>query len=84
MGLNGTGMLVINPPWQFDAKAEEILQYLQPICSILKAHKWAWNSAPKYNGWLANNFTLGGLTGHKTQILQFLPSSMHLATDDLL
>ena len=31
MGLNGTGMLVINPPWQFDAKAEEILQYLQPI-----------------------------------------------------
>ena len=31
MGLNGTGMLVINPPWQFDARAEEILQYLQPI-----------------------------------------------------
>ena len=31
MGLNGTGMWVINPPWQFDAKAEEILQYLQPI-----------------------------------------------------
>lgn len=31
MGLNGTAMLVINPPWQFDAKAEEILQYLQPI-----------------------------------------------------
>lgn len=31
MGLNGTGMLVINSPWQFDAKAEEILQYLQPI-----------------------------------------------------
>ena len=31
MGLNGTGMFVINPPWQFDAKAEEILQYLQPI-----------------------------------------------------
>ena len=31
MGLNGTGMLVINPSWQFDAKAEEILQYLQPI-----------------------------------------------------
>lgn len=31
MGLNGTGMLIINPPWQFDSKAEEILQYLQPI-----------------------------------------------------
>lgn len=31
MGLNGTGMLVINPPFKFDSKAEEILQFLQPI-----------------------------------------------------
>lgn len=31
MGLNGTGMLIINPPYQFDVKANEILQYLQPI-----------------------------------------------------
>lgn len=31
MGLNGTGMLIINPPYRFDSKAEEILQYLQPI-----------------------------------------------------
>lgn len=31
MGLNGTGMLIINPPYQFDSKAEAILQYLQPI-----------------------------------------------------
>lgn len=31
MGLNGTGMLIINPPYQFDKFANEILQYLQPI-----------------------------------------------------
>lgn len=31
MGLNGTGMLIINPPYQFDSHAEEILQFLQPI-----------------------------------------------------
>ncbi len=30
-GLNGTGMLVINPPWQFDQKAREILTFLQPL-----------------------------------------------------
>ncbi|MFO1365375.1 MAG: 23S rRNA (adenine(2030)-N(6))-methyltransferase RlmJ [Moraxella osloensis] len=30
MGLNGTGMLVINPPWQFDA-LNRFLQYPQPI-----------------------------------------------------
>ncbi|ELA08379.1 hypothetical protein MOMA_07456 [Moraxella macacae 0408225] len=31
MGLNGTGMLIVNPPYQFDKHADEILQYLQPI-----------------------------------------------------
>ena len=31
MGLNGTGMLIINPPYQFDKHVGEILQYLQPI-----------------------------------------------------
>lgn len=31
MGLNGTGMLIINPPYQFDKHADKILQYLQPI-----------------------------------------------------
>ncbi len=31
VGLNGTGMLIINPPWQFDKYALSILQYLQPI-----------------------------------------------------
>ena len=31
VGLNGTGMLIINPPWQFDQKAREILKFNQPI-----------------------------------------------------
>ncbi len=31
VGLNGTGLLVINPPWQFDERAQEILDYLAPI-----------------------------------------------------
>lgn len=31
MGLNGSGLLVINPPWQFDVHAAQILDYLQPI-----------------------------------------------------
>lgn len=31
MGLNGTGMLIINPPWKFDNYANDIIRYLQPI-----------------------------------------------------
>ncbi len=31
VGLNGTGLLVINPPWQFNDDAQEILDYLAPI-----------------------------------------------------
>lgn len=31
VGLNGTGLFVINPPWQFDEKALEILTFLAPI-----------------------------------------------------
>lgn len=31
IGLNGTGMLIINPPWQFADHADRILQYLLPI-----------------------------------------------------
>ncbi|OOS04614.1 23S rRNA (adenine2030-N6)-methyltransferase [Moraxella cuniculi DSM 21768] len=31
VGLNGTGLHIINPPWQFDIHAQEILQYLAPI-----------------------------------------------------
>lgn len=31
VGMNGTGLFVINPPWQFDEHAKEILRYLAPI-----------------------------------------------------
>lgn len=31
VGMNGTGLLIINPPWQFDTHAKEILDYLAPI-----------------------------------------------------
>lgn len=31
VGLNGTGLLLINPPWQFDHHAKQILQTLAPI-----------------------------------------------------
>lgn len=31
VGINGTGLLIVNPPWQFDAHAKEILDYLAPI-----------------------------------------------------
>ncbi|UNU72817.1 23S rRNA (adenine(2030)-N(6))-methyltransferase RlmJ [Moraxella nasovis] len=31
VGINGTGLLIINPPWQFDEHAKDILQFLAPI-----------------------------------------------------
>ncbi|OOR82742.1 23S rRNA (adenine(2030)-N(6))-methyltransferase RlmJ [Moraxella canis] len=31
VGLNGTGLLVINPPWQFADHAQEIIEFLAPI-----------------------------------------------------
>ena len=31
VGLNGTGLHIINPPWQFDDHAKEILIFLAPI-----------------------------------------------------
>ncbi len=31
VGLNGTGLYLINPPWQFDQHAKEILTYLAPL-----------------------------------------------------
>jgi 23S rRNA (adenine2030-N6)-methyltransferase len=34
VGLNGTGLLVINPPWQFDNHAREILRFLQPVLKV--------------------------------------------------
>lgn len=49
VGLNGTGMLIINPPWQFDQNAKQILNYLFPILkakdsqlSVEKATKVEW------------------------------------------
>ena len=37
VGLNGTGLLVINPPWQFDNHAREILRFLQPALKVADA-----------------------------------------------
>ncbi|MEJ6069845.1 23S rRNA (adenine(2030)-N(6))-methyltransferase RlmJ, partial [Psychrobacter sp. 16-Bac2893] len=37
VGLNGTGLLVINPPWQFDNQAREILRFLQPVLKVADA-----------------------------------------------
>lgn len=37
VGLNGTGMLIINPPWQFDNHAREIVRFLQPIFKVADA-----------------------------------------------
>ncbi|WP_352337297.1 23S rRNA (adenine(2030)-N(6))-methyltransferase RlmJ [Psychrobacter sp. 16-MNA-CIBAN-0192] len=37
VGLNGTGLLVINPPWQFDNHAREILRFLQPALKVANA-----------------------------------------------
>ncbi|MFB6348266.1 23S rRNA (adenine(2030)-N(6))-methyltransferase RlmJ [Moraxella sp. ZJ142] len=31
VGLNGTGLFVINPPWQFDEHAKQIVEFLAPI-----------------------------------------------------
>ncbi len=39
VGMNGTGLLVINPPWKFDIFAKEILKYLQPILKAKDAPK---------------------------------------------
>jgi 23S rRNA (adenine2030-N6)-methyltransferase len=38
LGLNGTGLVVINPPWQFDVEARRTLQWLLPV---LSEHKQA-------------------------------------------
>lgn len=45
MGLNGTGLLIINPPWQFDQVADDILQFLQPILAVHNEQKQAMGSA---------------------------------------
>jgi 23S rRNA (adenine2030-N6)-methyltransferase len=45
VGLNGTGMLVINPPWQFDNQAREILRFLQPALKVADAPNMTPDSA---------------------------------------
>ena len=45
VGLNGTGMLIINPPWQFDNKAREILRFIQPYLKVADAPELSPDSA---------------------------------------
>lgn len=45
VGLNGTGMLIINPPWQFDNHARDILRFLQPILKAADAPNLSPDSA---------------------------------------
>jgi len=45
VGLNGTGMLIINPPWQFDSKAREILRFIQPLLKSADAPEMTPDSA---------------------------------------
>jgi 23S rRNA (adenine2030-N6)-methyltransferase len=33
LGLNGSGLVVVNPPWQFDSRALSTLQWLLPVLS---------------------------------------------------
>lgn len=33
LGLNGTGMVIVNPPWQFDETASAVLKWLTPVLS---------------------------------------------------
>lgn len=33
LGLNGSGMVIVNPPWQFDATALATLRWLKPVLS---------------------------------------------------
>ena len=45
VGLNGTGLFVINPPWQFDVFATQILQYLANVLNLkmhLLCHLMIW------------------------------------------
>lgn len=37
VGLNGTGLFIINPPWQFADAAQEILEFLAPILKPVDA-----------------------------------------------
>ena len=45
VGMNGTGMLIINPPWQFDQHARAILNFLYPILKPMDAPDIAMSQA---------------------------------------
>lgn len=47
LGLNGTGLVVVNPPWQFDATARNVLAWLKPV---LSAHPQAEYTLTWLNG----------------------------------
>jgi 23S rRNA (adenine2030-N6)-methyltransferase len=47
LGLNGTGMIVVNPPWQFDVEAKKLLSWLTPV---LSDHKGACFKVEWLNG----------------------------------
>lgn len=40
LGLNGTGMVIVNPPWQFDADCRKLLAWLTPVLSDHKQAEW--------------------------------------------
>jgi len=40
LGLNGTGMILVNPPWQFKREAEKLLSWLTPVLSEHKQASW--------------------------------------------
>lgn len=40
LGLNGTGMIIVNPPWQFDVTASELLKWLKPVLSEHPQSSW--------------------------------------------
>lgn len=51
VGINGTGLLVINPPFEFDKHANEILSFLAPILTPKDAPKQSLDSQVKVQ-WL--------------------------------
>ncbi|MCD6061537.1 MAG: rRNA ((2030)-N(6))-methyltransferase RlmJ [Moraxellaceae bacterium] len=40
LGLNGSGLVVVNPPWQFDSRARTTLQWLLPVLSDHPQAEW--------------------------------------------
>lgn len=40
LGLNGTGMIIVNPPWKFSDTAVSLLQWLKPVLSEHPQSSW--------------------------------------------